>query len=126
MLSSDDRLTILSMVSQADDFATARDVDGYLGLFTADASIGGTQGSFAGPAEIRQGVLDVWNAEPPGTRHLSTTVSIAVTDDDSAIAHFSLILASAQSLSIVGLATVAETFVRTPDGWRISKREIAA
>lgn len=126
MISSDDWLTILNMVSKADDFATARDADGYLSLFTADASIGGAEGSFAGPEQIRQGVLDVWNSEPPGTRHLSTTVSVSSTDDDSATAHFTLILASVETLTIVGLATVVETFVRTSDGWRISNREISA
>jgi SnoaL-like domain len=126
MISSDDWLTILNMVSEADDFATARDVEGYISLFTADASIRGTEGSFAGPGQIRQGVLDVWNSEPPGTRHLSTTVSVSSKDDHSATAHFTLILASVESLTIVGLATVVETFVRTSEGWRISIREISA
>ena len=124
-ISADDHLTILNLVSRADDYATARDVDGYLGLFTEDAAIGGTEGDFRGAADLGAGVRSVWAKEPTGTHHLSCTVSVAATDRETATAEFTLLLVAGTPPTIVDLVRVKQGFARTPAGWRITSREIA-
>jgi hypothetical protein len=124
MLSADDRLTILDLVSRADDFASARDVDGYLSLFTPDASIGGLEGAYTGADRIRAGVVEVWSREPAGTHHLSCTVSIATVDDETATANFTLLLVAGTPPTLVALVRVSQHFVRSGAGWLIAGRQI--
>ena len=44
MLTPEDRLDILEVVSRADDAATRRDADAYVTLFTEDAILDGQKG----------------------------------------------------------------------------------
>ena len=70
-LSDADRLAILDLITQADEAATRRDADGYVALFTEDAVLDGTQGTYAGRAALRQSVGPVWAAEGPVSLHLT-------------------------------------------------------
>jgi uncharacterized protein (TIGR02246 family) len=124
VISAEDRLAILDMVSLADDYATARDADGYLSLFADDATIGGSEGSYSGADAIRDGVREVWAKEPPGTHHLSCTVSVSAIDDDSAAARFTLLLAGGAPPAIIAIVEIEQRFRRTARGWLIASRDI--
>ncbi len=124
MISAEDQLAIIAIVSRADDLATARDANGYAALYSTTGSIGGSEGDFIGRDGIRAGVIEVWAGEPMGTHHLTTTVSIDEIDADTVIARSTLLLIGDRPLEIFGMAQIAQTFTRSSSGWLISRREI--
>jgi hypothetical protein len=66
-----DRLTIVDVITRADEAASRGDADAYAELFTEDAVLDGTQGRHAGRAAMRASVGPVWAAEGPAMLHLT-------------------------------------------------------
>lgn len=122
-----DRLDILDLVALADDRATHRDVDGYLALVTDDVLLDGGQETHRGHAALRQALPAVWGAEPSGSRHLSTTVSVRAGErPDEATVHATLLIASGEPPAIHAVVEV-EQEVRKADGrWLIARRTLRA
>jgi ketosteroid isomerase-like protein len=127
-LSAADRLEILDVVSRADAAATRRDAGAYVSLFTDDAVLDGSQGRHAGTAELRSSVGPIWAAEGPATLHLTLNPVIDAGDsqDEAVVSSILLIIDPAAPVTIRTAAAITQALRRTADGWRISRRTVAA
>jgi ketosteroid isomerase-like protein len=123
-LNAEDSLEILQLVARADACASARDADGYVGLFTDDAVMDGDMGQ-AGAQDLGETVLRVWAAEPAGTLHLTLNAVIDESGPQPAVTSTLLLLAPASFPPIVGSASVRQTVRKTPAGWRVAARTIS-
>jgi ketosteroid isomerase-like protein len=122
-LSAEDSLAILQLVTEADDRASARDVDGYVELFTEDGVMTDAMGIATGRAELAATVAAVWFEEPSGTLHLTLNPMIEGTDDEPAVHSVMLMVIPGGSPRLLGVVRVRQTVRWTPEGWRISVRE---
>jgi ketosteroid isomerase-like protein len=125
-LSDDDRRQLDAVVRRADELATARDVDGYLALTTDDMVLDGTQGAAVGRAAVRAAIAKIWAAEPPGTLHLTSHVSVRPSGDDDATASSTLSLArgTPSHPEVWAVAAITQLLRRTNQGWLIARRTV--
>ena len=125
-LTEADRHQIVEVVRRADEFATARDVDGYLALTTADMVLDGDQGTSCGSHEVRTAVGTIWAAEPPGTRHLTGDIRITAGDDATAHAYSTLSLADAgpATPTVWAVTSITQLLRKTDRGWLIAHRTV--
>jgi uncharacterized protein (TIGR02246 family) len=129
-LTAEDRLAILDVITQADQAATSRDADTYVGLFTEDAVLDGAQGRHAGRDALRAAVGPVWAAEGAASLHLTLNPVVSPLDSDDeprAIARSILLIVDpAQPVSIRTAAAITQTLTRRDGQWRITRRTVAA
>lgn len=112
------------------DYAIYRDrfdAEGFSSLFTEDASLTVGGQTWVGRANIRARIEGLKNGS--SIRHLMSTIRITPVDADNAtgISYATIYSAPAGSTTVEGFALIGEyhdTFVRTADGWKISKREL--
>jgi hypothetical protein len=124
-LSTADSIEILQLVARADACATARDADAYAALFTEGGAIGGVMGDAHGRAALTKAVAAVWGREPLGTLHLTLNSVIDDSSPEPTVDSVLLMIAAGSPPVLIGTARVLQTVGRTPEGWRISKRQIA-
>jgi uncharacterized protein (TIGR02246 family) len=126
----EDELAIRNVVANMSRFADDGTVDDYVGLFTEDAEWLMPGAPRRGRADIRAG-SEARRAEGttgPGshTRHALTTITVQVDGDTARSASTWLFFTGTDqpppTLRLVG--TYTDTLVRTPDGWRVARREI--
>ncbi len=125
-LDADDALAVLQLVARADTCATVRDPDGYAALFTEDAVMDGPMGRVQGRAALRDAVAHVWAGEPAGTLHLTLNAVIDTSGPEPSVDSVMLMVGSGASPAVVGSAKIRQVVTRRPEGWRISRRIIAA
>ena len=123
-LEASDSLEILQLIARADARATARDVEGYVALFTEDAVMDGAMGSASGRDALAAAVARVWEREAPGTLHLTLNAVIEESDPEPTVASILLLITSTSSSPVAGTAEVRQRVRRTSSGWRISSRTI--
>jgi len=123
-LSTEDSLAILQLVNQAEDCASARDVEGYVELFTEDGVIIGAMGSATGRTELAAAVAAAWFEEPSGALHLTLNPTIEETEDGPIVDSVMLIMTPGHSPRMISASQVRQTVRWTPEGWRITTREI--
>ena len=137
---------VLARIAQTADTGT---IEEYLDNFTPDAewvmpdnpSLGVAGSVRSGHAEIRAGVEERRGAglQGPGSysRHMVQTIAVTLESAESATSAESADRATARTyfshftdtLLAPKLASVGQyddTFVRTPDGWKLSRREITS
>jgi uncharacterized protein (TIGR02246 family) len=124
-LTAEDSIAVLQLIARADTMATDRDADGYVELFTEDATMDGAMGAAAGRNQLRQTVRRVWAGEPAGTLHLTLNAVIDERGDEIVVDSVMLMVTPADGQSIRGAARVRQTIVRAGQGWRIARRSIA-
>lgn len=136
-----DELEIRNLVaelSQLADTASDDELDSYLALFTEDATwavLADGEGLSAqertGRQEILEGVRERRAAgiQGPGTqtRHVVSTLVVTFETSDRAFArcywhYYTDTSSSAPVLALMG--EYRNTFVRTPSGWRLARREL--
>jgi uncharacterized protein (TIGR02246 family) len=120
-----DTIEILQLVARADDRASARDAEGYVGLFTEDAVMDGDEGRAEGREQLAHTVARVWAREPAGTLHLTLNAVVHEGERETTVTSVMLLVAGTAPGSVVGSARVTQTVRRTDDGWRIAERRIA-
>lgn len=120
-----DRQRIVALVRRADELATARDVDGYLALTTSDMVLDGTQGTASGHAAVRAAITSIWAAEPVGTRHLTSGITVTAHDGGTAAARSTLSLATASTSHVWAIAAITQTFRRVGGEWLITRRDVS-
>jgi hypothetical protein len=128
-LSTSDRLEILEILYRADAAASARDVEGYVALFTDDAVLDGEQGTHVGKTALRAAAGSVWGAESPHSLHLTLNpvVDPDPADVERVIAHSVLLIISpSPSAEILVTANITQELRRFGADWRISRRTVAA
>lgn len=112
------------------DYAYYRDqfnAEQFANLFTEDASLTVVNQTWNGRAEIRQRIEDLKTGST--IRHEMSTIRIVPVDDDHAtgVSYATIYAAPAGVNTVSGFALMGEyhdEFVRTNDGWKISKREL--
>ena len=125
-LSNDDRRQLAAVVRRADELATARDVDGYLALTTDDMVLDGAQGRASGRDAVQAAIRRIWAAEPPGTLHLTSNITVLPHGDDEASASSTLSLASGTPTNpeVWAVAAITQLLRRTSRGWLIARRSV--
>jgi ketosteroid isomerase-like protein len=123
-LSAADSIAILQLVARADAYASARDAEGYVALFTDDAGMDGDMGVAKGRSALRETVTRVWAAEPAATLHLTLNAVLDESGPEAAVDSVMLMVGTGSSPGVLGAARVRQTVRHTPDGWRISGRTI--
>ncbi|MFB2554588.1 YybH family protein [Herbiconiux liangxiaofengii] len=124
-LSDADQQQIRAVIRQADELATARDVDGYLALTTPDMVLDGTQGSASGREAVRAAIVRIWAAEPPGTRHLTGDITLEAGAEGTARARSTLSLETGGSDDVLAVATISQTLRKTDGKWLIARRSVS-
>ncbi len=127
-LSDTDRLAIFDVITRADEAASRRDADSYVGLFTSDAVLDGTQGLHIGREALRESVGPVWEAEGPVTLHLTLNPLIEGGQDDGhAVARSVLLIVDPATPPTIRVTAIITQELRRVDGsWRISRRTVAS
>jgi ketosteroid isomerase-like protein len=126
-LSLADRLDILDLLTRADAAASARDAAAYLALFSNDAALDGDQGVYHGREALRDGLAQVWGAEPVGTLHLTLNPVIEADPVSSAAAvarSVLLIIGPGTPPALAAAAHITQYVRRGADGWRITRRSV--
>ena len=123
-IGSDDALALLQLAARADTLATQRDAAGYAALFTQDGVMDGDEGRVSGREELSAAVARVWQAEPPGTLHLTCNAVLDDVAGTPTVASILLLLTPRAAGSVANAARVVQRFRHTPEGWRISSRQI--
>jgi uncharacterized protein (TIGR02246 family) len=118
-LDAEDRLAILELVTRADDAATARDSDRYIGLFTPDGVLDGSQGDHRGREAIRAATGPIWASEGERSTHLTVNAVINTATEEITVTSQLIILAGREVRAVV---PVTQVVVRTTAGWRIVRR----
>jgi uncharacterized protein (TIGR02246 family) len=127
---ADDELAVRNLVARVALYADGPDVDAYVDLFTPDAVWDMPGAPRKGHAEIRAGSEERRAAGQIGpgsnTRHVVSTVAVRV-DGDGAVAdsywQFYVDTSTEPRLQLMG--SYHDELVRTPAGWRLSRRQIA-
>jgi uncharacterized protein (TIGR02246 family) len=125
-LSAVDSLEIMQLVARADNFASARDANGYAELFTEDGMMTGVMGHAQGRPALRDAIADVWAAEPPRTLHLTLNVTIEESGPDPTVTSVMLMVTRDAKPDVLRSALVHQVVRRTAQGWRIASRDIQA
>ena len=123
-LTAEDRLDILEVVTLADNCATTRDVDAYVGLFTEDATMTGAMGAATGRDALRRAVSTVWAGEPATTLHVTLNPTIDDSDEEPSVTSIMLMVIGDQAPRLLGWASVRQVVRRTAEGWKIASRAI--
>jgi SnoaL-like domain len=124
VLAPADALALLQLVARADTLATQRDAAGYAALFTQDAVMDGDKGRVTGREDLAAAVARIWEAEPPGTLHLTCNAVIDEAASTPAVVSIVLLLTPRPPGLVGQAAHVLQRFLQTPEGWRISSRHI--
>jgi SnoaL-like domain len=111
-------------VTRADACATARDGEGYAGLFTDDATLTGDVATAGGRKALQETVSRVWAAEPPGTIHVTTNAIVDDSGSEPAVESTLLLVAPGTPTPIITTAQIRQVVSRTAAGWRIRSRTI--
>ena len=120
-----DRLAILEVVTRADEAASRRDADAYVGLFTPDAVLDGTQGQHAGRAALRASVGPIWAAEGPATLHLTLNPVVEGDGAEAVVRSVMLILDAVPPVTIRAAAAITQRLRRDGGLWLITRRTVA-
>ena len=134
-----DELDIRNLIGRVALFAdSARDLDTYLALFTDDA-IWDFPGDVTQklPPSRRQGHADILadrqerrstGFQGPGTNTRHVVVALAVQADGSdtatADSYWMYVNQTSTTPSVQSMGQYRDTFSRTPQGWKLSRREI--
>ncbi|WP_268913576.1 nuclear transport factor 2 family protein [Lentilactobacillus sp. SPB1-3] len=124
MGNSENLLTIMQMITQADQLASQKDADSYIALFSDDGKIEGTQGSATGQEELKSMVQNVWKNEGH-TLHLTTSVIVNDWTDTTATASSILLIVDSDSLKNLSVAQISHTLKRINGKWLFTKRIIS-
>lgn len=139
MPTAEDELEIRNVVAALAQLADGGEVEAYLELFAPDAvwvvpaipQTGVAASELRGVDAIGEGVRQrrATGVQGPGTHtaHVVTTTVVEFDGDDTAAAR-STWLFLADTVTAPRLQSVGryrDTFIRTPAGWRLSRREIA-
>jgi len=117
-------LTIMQVITQADQLAGQKDAASYVALFAEDGAIVGTQGTATGHAELKQMVQNVWQKEGH-TLHLTNSILIQDLTTTTATATSVLLIIDANSQQNVSVAQVTHTLAKIDGRWVFTKRQIA-
>jgi ketosteroid isomerase-like protein len=127
-LSPADRLDILGLLTRADAAASARDVEGYLSLLTADMVLDGDQGTHRGTSALRRALAAVWATEPKATLHLTLNPVIDAGEQPGlAVARSVLLIVNPGPPPALAATARITQDLRQEDGqWKISRRTVSA
>jgi uncharacterized protein (TIGR02246 family) len=127
-LSTADRLAILDVITRADEAAGHRDAAAYVRLFTADATLDGSQGQHAGREALRAAVGPIWAAEGPATLHLTLNpvVDAGPGAGEATARSVLLIVDPAHPATIRTTAAITQTLRRHDGAWLIHRRTVAS
>ena len=131
-------LAIRNVLGDLARFADSGDTQGYLRGMTPDIvwampenpGLGLPASERRGHDEIASGQRERVAAGVQGvgsnTMHLVTTTSVDVHSDDAATArsHFVFVTSTTTSPTIQNVGRYLDEFRRTPDGWKLARREI--
>ena len=124
-----DELAVRNLVARLSRNADVADIDSYMSSFAVDAEWNLPGAPTRGYDEIRAGLIARRDtgAVGPGshTRHMVSTVSVDVDGDTATSESYFQYIAETDTnptLRLVGY--YQDAFVRTPDGWRLQRRDI--
>jgi ketosteroid isomerase-like protein len=126
-LSPADRLAILDLLTRADAAASARDVDGYLSLLTADMVLDGEQGTYRGTSAMRAALSAVWATEPQASLHLTLNPLIDADEQPGRAVARSvlLIVIPGPPPALAATARITQDLRQEDGEWKISRRTVS-
>jgi uncharacterized protein (TIGR02246 family) len=126
-----DELDIRSIVARLAQYADDGDLDDYVALFTEDAHWAMPGAPRTGRADIRAGgeARRATGEVGPGSnsRHMVTTVAVTADGSDTAVAdsYFLFYVNTLEAPTLRLCGAYHDTFVRTAEGWKLARRDIA-
>lgn len=126
-LSSDDRLDILELITNADSAATLRDSKRYVSYFTEDASLEGAKGSVQGKETLLRSVVPIWQSEGGASAHLTLNAVVSPiegTSDEAIVNSTLVILNIGPVISVQSVSTIVQRVIKQEHKWLIQKRTV--
>ncbi len=125
-----DELAIRNLVARLAQLADMGDLDEYVSLFTEDASWEMPGSPRRGHADIMAGAKERRSSQTTGpgsnTRHVISTLAVQVDGTDRASSDSYWLFygntTTAPAVSLMG--HYHDTLRRTPEGWKLARREI--
>jgi uncharacterized protein (TIGR02246 family) len=131
MPNTEDELAIRNALARIAQYADSGDLADYAALFTEDArwEMPDGEGSRTGRAAIRAAGADrrTGRFTGPGshTRHIVGTVAVTVTGDTAVADSYWQFYGNTDTApELRSMGAYRDTFVRTPEGWRLAERLI--
>ena len=124
-----DQHEIRNVIGKLARYADMGDLEDYVALFDEDAAWNMPGGPRRGRADIRAGAEErrAQGVTGPGTntRHHVTSISVDVVGDEASAESYFFFLSQTDKTPQLGLTGhYYDEFRRTPDGWKLSKRDI--
>ncbi len=124
-----DELVVRNLVADLSRNADVADVATYLSSFAPDARWNMPGAPVHGHAEIRAGLIARRERGEGGpgthTRHMVSTVAVAVDGDAATADSYFQFFTDTNTQPVLRLVgAYHDTFVRTPDGWKLAQRDI--
>jgi hypothetical protein len=124
-----DELAVRNLVARLSRNADVADIDTYMSSFAPDAEWNLPGAPVRGFDAIREGLVErrKTGAVGPGshTRHMVSTVTVDIDGDTATSESYFQYLADTTTNPTVRLVgAYQDTFIRTTEGWRLSKRDI--
>jgi hypothetical protein len=126
-LTAEDRLTITELLVKADNMASRRDVEGYVGLFAEDGILEGEKGEYRGRTSLANAVRNVWASEVSASRHLTLNIELdpIIGREDEVMATSTLLIVDpGPPPTPVNVSTIIQHVARAGTGWQIARRSV--
>ncbi|TMK62066.1 MAG: nuclear transport factor 2 family protein [Actinobacteria bacterium] len=123
-----DELEVRNVIARLAQLADDGDLDEYVSLFTADAEWLIPGNHRIGHDVIRSGAVERREqgvtGPGSGTRHVISTISVVVAGDEAtAKSYYQYYGDTATKPTLRMMGHYQDRFVRTPDGWKLARRE---
>ena len=124
-LEAADRVEIAELSAHFDNSLDAEDAVKFVATFTPDGELVGFWGTSKGSEGLRQAHAFMLSTFSKDKRHVVTNHEISVTGDRAKMYCY-LTVFDRKSLAVTGTATFTDELVRTPQGWRFTRRTLRA
>ena len=124
MLSANDRLAILEVITRYNRLADDRDVEETVALYTQDGFIEGDFQTGPGPEGLRADLPGIFAMEGTLKRHITTNHLIEGEGDRATVSSMLVVLEGETLPGVGATADVTDEFQKVDGQWRVARHHV--